>query len=50
MAERGVELYEDFPPGVTLNIPPFLDGKPHCRRGAVVKGVEHISTNLKVNI
>lgn len=28
MADRGFELYEDLPPGVTLNIPPFLDGKP----------------------
>ncbi|XP_057299245.1 uncharacterized protein LOC130629884 [Hydractinia symbiolongicarpus] len=28
MADRGFELEEDLPDGVTLNIPPFLDGKP----------------------
>ena len=27
MADRGFELYDDLPTGVSLNIPPFLDGK-----------------------
>ena len=28
MADRGFDIGDDLPTGVTLNIPPFLDGKP----------------------
>ena len=34
MAHRGFDVEDDLPTGVTLNIPPFLSGKPTtlCRR------------------
>ena len=28
MADRGFDIEDDLPTGVTLNIPPFLNGKP----------------------
>ena len=28
MADRGFDLEGDLPLGISLNIPPFLDGKP----------------------
>ena len=28
MADRGFDIGDDLPTDVTLNIPPFLDGKP----------------------
>ena len=29
MADRGFDIESDIPDGVSLNIPPFLDGQPH---------------------
>ena len=28
MADRGFDIEGDLPPGISLNLPPFLDGKP----------------------
>lgn len=56
MADKGFEIAEDLPKGVTLNIPPFLRGKDHLsieeetetRRIASVRiHVEHAIARIK---